>query len=111
MRTCSSFPARLKSKKPSPCGKGSLVAAARKPSSVPRWSHPRRGGDHSSRTLIPTYLDQPTRRHRTGRPLETSPFGEIPSPPYAALLRVGFTVPSPLPETRWALTPPFHPYR
>src|SRR5690606_16707368 len=26
-----------------------------------------------------------------------------------ALLRVGFTVPPPLLETRWALTPPFHP--
>src|SRR5262245_46330923 len=30
---------------------------------------------------------------------------------YLALLRPGFTEPSPLPMTRWALTPPFHPYR
>jgi hypothetical protein len=30
---------------------------------------------------------------------------------YLALLRLGFTEPSPLPMTRWALTPPFHPYR
>ena len=30
--------------------------------------------------------------------------------PYLALLRVGFTVPFRSPETRWALTPPFHPY-
>lgn len=30
--------------------------------------------------------------------------------PYLALPRMGFAVPSLLPETRWALTPPFHPY-
>ncbi len=29
--------------------------------------------------------------------------------PYSALLRVGFTVPLPLPAARWSLTPPFHP--
>ncbi len=29
--------------------------------------------------------------------------------PCLALLRVGFAVPPPSPETRWALTPPFHP--
>src|SRR5262249_25511815 len=27
-----------------------------------------------------------------------------------ALLLMGSAAPSPLPETRWALTPPFHPY-
>ncbi len=32
------------------------------------------------------------------------------APSYMALLRVGFSVPSSLPKTRWALTPPFHPY-
>ena len=31
--------------------------------------------------------------------------------PYLALLPVGLAVPPPLPEARWALTPPFHPYR
>ena len=31
--------------------------------------------------------------------------------PYLVLLPAGFTVPSPLPETRCALTAPFHPYR
>jgi len=31
--------------------------------------------------------------------------------PYLALLQVGFAVPPPSPEARWALTPPFHPYR
>ena len=30
---------------------------------------------------------------------------------HLALLRVGFTQPSLLPEKRWSLTPPFHPYR
>jgi len=30
-------------------------------------------------------------------------------PPYAVLLRMGFTLPPPLPGVRWALTPPFHP--
>jgi len=29
---------------------------------------------------------------------------------YLVLLRKGFTMPSLLPEPRWALTPPFHPY-
>ena len=31
--------------------------------------------------------------------------------PYSVLLPVGFTLPSPLPATRCALTAPFHPYR
>lgn len=30
--------------------------------------------------------------------------------PYLALPRMGFAMPFLLPETRWALTPPFHPY-
>jgi hypothetical protein len=29
---------------------------------------------------------------------------------YSALLQLGFAVPSVSPRTRWALTPPFHPY-
>jgi hypothetical protein len=33
-----------------------------------------------------------------------------PRHPYSVLLPVGFTVPPLLPEARWALTPPFHPY-
>ena len=35
--------------------------------------------------------------------------GGLPLAAYLALLRLGFTVPPPLPVTRWALTPPFHP--
>src|SRR5579872_6723394 len=31
--------------------------------------------------------------------------------PYLVLLPVGFAVPLALPLARWALTPPFHPYR
>src|SRR5690606_30558879 len=31
--------------------------------------------------------------------------------PYSVLLPVGFALPLPLPVARWALTPPFHPYR
>ena len=42
----------------------------------------------------------PQRLGRGGRPLAA----------YSALLRLGFTLPPPLPEARWALTPPFHPY-
>ena len=41
------------------------------------------------------------RVRRDGRPL----------PPYLALLRMGFTVPPPLPAGRCALTAPFHPCR
>ena len=52
------------------------------------------------------------------RPLATYPNGgpEIalegrpPRRSYSVLLPVGFTVPLLLPEARWALTPPFHPY-
>ncbi len=35
---------------------------------------------------------------------------QAPRHPYSVLLPVGFTLPLLSPETRWALTPPFHPY-
>lgn len=38
------------------------------------------------------------------------PWGLAPRDPYLALLPVGLAVPPLLPEARWALTPPFHPY-
>jgi len=41
-----------------------------------------------------------TRGYRTGRPAA-----------YFALHRMGFFVPPSSRTTRWALTPPFHPYR
>ena len=42
-----------------------------------------------------------------------SPFGELSlaTLAYVALLPMGFAVPRVLPRARWALTPPFHPYR
>ena len=43
-------------------------------------------------------------------PREAGRDGRPPSP-YLALLRMGFTVPPPLPSGRCALTAPFHPYR
>ena len=36
--------------------------------------------------------------------------GGLPLAAYLALLRLGFTVPPPLPVTRWALNPPVRPY-
>jgi len=62
-----------------------------------RW----RGDDHSSRPGIAGGLKRPTRRLRTGRPQ---------APPYLALLRAGFCLPSASRRTRCALTAPFHPY-
>ena len=62
---------------------------------------------HSSRATIAGRLEQPTRgleravlhlRFRSGVPA------------YVALLPMGSASPSPLPWTRWAFTPPFHPY-
>jgi hypothetical protein len=81
--------------------------------------------DHSSRPGLTTGLKQPTRRFRlpassrsqrstilgaTGRHAFAAFVGAAKLPAYLVLLRVGFTVPLELPPTRWALTPPFHPY-
>jgi hypothetical protein len=67
----------------------------------------RRGGDHSSRTPVAgTSHQQPTPGHRAGHPTASFDASSL----YAALLRVGFAMPLPLPAARWALTPPFHPY-
>jgi len=61
---------------------------------------------HLGRPLPSASRDRPGRRR--GNP----PAGAKPAcRPYLVLLPVGFTVPSPLPETRCALTAPFHPYR
>ena len=45
--------------------------------------------------------ERPTRRRAGGFPPRRS---------YSVLLPVGFALPPPLLEARWALTPPFHPY-
>ncbi len=62
------------------------------------------------RTLVgPTFPEHHrisfTRRLATRKPIR--PFG---ASSYLVLLRVMLTLPSMLPWTRWALTPPFHPY-
>ncbi len=65
-------------------------------------------GSHSSRRDVAAALQQPTR---------TVWARNLPVPacagthcPYSVLLRVGFTMPLPLPAARCALTAPFHPY-
>ena len=45
-----------------------------------------------------------------GRDPEGSTGADHPRPPYLILLRMGFALPAPSREPRWALTPPFHPY-
>ena len=64
-------------------------------------------GSHSSGTMLAHRLAQPTRM--TG-PETGCGRRSTPRHPYSVLLPVGFTLPSLLPATRWALTPPFHPY-
>src|SRR5438132_1348804 len=55
-------------------------------------------------------LEQPTRTASLTWPCGVIAFANSPRcRPYSALLPVGFAVPSPLPETRCALTAPFHP--
>jgi len=97
-----------KNEGPLPFGRSPSVAAAHKPSSVSLRGHPRSVGDHSSRARIATCLQQPTRRHWTGRPPGTSRSHRLPTRPCTGW---GLHSPPPLPEARWALTPPFHPYR
>jgi len=63
--------------------------------------------DHSSWTPVAGRLTLPTRT--TGPETNLEP--RAPRHPYSVLLPVGFTMPVPLPGPRWALTPPFHPYR
>src|SRR5438132_4936173 len=55
-------------------------------------------------------LEQPTRTASSTSPCGVIAFATSPRcRPYSVLLPVGFAVPSPLPETRCALTAPFHP--
>src|SRR3954471_6389560 len=57
-------------------------------------------------------LEQPTRTARPDIAVAASSLLQANSPrrrPYSVLLPVGFAVPFPLPETRCALTAPFHP--
>ncbi len=66
-----------------------------------------RGGVHSSWPCVTARLQQPTRK--SFPPKRGAGTGD-PRLPYSVLLRMGFTVPSPSPERRCALTAPFHPY-
>src|SRR6187399_1802391 len=69
-----------------------------------------RRDDHSSRPGIARGLQRPTRRLRTGRPIEVPTCVGTSVPPYLVLLRAGFCLPPTLPPARCALTAPFHPY-
>lgn len=63
--------------------------------------------DYSSRRLVAKPLKQPTRVVGLGMPVTRE---RMTCHAYSVLLPVRFTVPSLSPATRWALTPPFHPY-
>ena len=86
-------------------GKGQNARKAYKPDSVQGRDRSRPLDDHSSDRRVattaiaanPDLLGQKQPRLATRGP-------------YLALLPVGLAVPSLLPGTRWALTPPFHPY-
>jgi len=85
-----------------------VVSEARKPSSVPGSGRPDAGGNHSSSAYVAARVvsGQPG---DIGRAILSPCEGKAASL-YSALLRMGFAVPHPLPDARWALTPPFHPY-
>ena len=75
-----------------------------KPGSVTR---PKTRDDHSSGPAIADRFSRPTRTPRAG---------DGPAPcgarnPYSVLLQAGLAMPSLSPGPRWALTPPFHPFR
>ena len=68
----------------------------------------RDGDDHSSRPAIAGRLSRPTRTLSASDGL----VGARPTRgPYSVLLQAGLAMPSLSPGPRWALTPPFHPYR
>ena len=62
---------------------------------------------HSSGTRITARLKRPTRKLWRAEPVRRPRWAFLP---YLVLLRVGFSLPPPLPEARCALTAPFHPY-
>jgi len=96
--------------------KTQLIAARRAAMSVRRpvsrvLSSPLPGlCGHSSGACIAAGFARPTRAEGRDRPC-VSARRHLAVRPYSALLPVGFAVPPPLPEARWALTPPFHPCR
>ena len=67
---------------------------------------------HSSGTMLAHGLEQPTRTASLTSPCGVIAFANGPRcRPYSVLLPVWFAMPFPLPDTRCALTAPFHPYR
>jgi len=75
-----------------------------------------RRGDHSSRPWFAPRLQQPTRGFSIAAACAATTGAcaqragpALPS--YLALHHAGFSVPRLSPNERWALTPPFHPYR
>jgi len=82
------------------CKPGSVLAPGSLPGAM---------DDHSSGACVAAGFTRPTRR--AGRKCPCRLAEACDSPPYSALLPVGFAVPPPLLEARWALTPPFHPCR
>jgi len=62
---------------------------------------------HSSGTRVAARLERPTRGPARAARCGHSDRLSL----YSVLLRVGFTLPPPLPVARCALTAPFHPYR
>ena len=84
----------------------STYQPACKPGSVRRRANPPRDG-HSSGTPVTRRLQQPTRTADRRHSIRDW----LPRRPYSVLLPVGFAVPLPSPETRCALTAPFHPCR
>ena len=73
--------------------------------SISRVLYHRGGDDHSSGPTIAGWFSRPTRTSGA-----VNPATEAARRPYLVLLQARFTLPSSLPKTRWALTPPFHPY-
>ena len=69
----------------------------------------RRSDGHSSGPAIAGRFSRPTRTPRTSDgPAQAEARARDP---YSVLLQAGLAMPSPSPGPRWALTPPFHPYR
>ncbi len=65
---------------------------------------------HSSGTMLAHGLEQPTRTASLTSPCGVIAFANGPRcRPYSVLLPVWFAMPFPLPDTRCALTAPFHP--
>src|SRR5438093_5139848 len=65
---------------------------------------------HSSGTMFAHGLEQPTRTASMTSPCGVIAFANLPRcRPYSVLLPVWFAMPFPLPDTRCALTAPFHP--